>query len=67
MIPGVSDAKAKAKGLLYEHPPRVISKEIEKYIRPICEDLSRDDLLTRCLGGHMQNPNKSFNANIIRF
>lgn len=34
--------------------------------KPIYEDLSRDDLLERCLGGHTQNANESFNAIVWR-
>jgi len=30
------------------------------------EDLSRDNLLTRCLGGYTQNANESFNATVWR-
>ena len=32
----------------------------------VYEDLSRDDLLERCLGGYTQNANESFNATIWR-
>lgn len=38
----------------------------EKVILPIFEDLSREDLLQRCLGGHTQNANESFNATVWR-
>ena len=30
------------------------------------QDLSNDDLLTRCLGGHTQNANESFNSTLWR-
>lgn len=33
---------------------------------PIYEDLSREDLLQRCLGGHTQNANESFHALVWR-
>lgn len=36
-------------------------------IRPIYEDLSRNDLLERCLGAYNQNNNESFNAVIWKF
>ncbi len=39
---------------------------MQKHIRPIYEDLSRDDLLERCLDGHTQNANESFNTIVWR-
>jgi hypothetical protein len=48
----------------FEHPDRLINEEVEKYIRPIYEDLSNDNLSTRCLGGYTQNSNESFNSTI---
>ena len=50
----------------YKHPLPVISPEVEKFILPIYKDLSRDDLLVKCLGGHTQNANESFNAMVWR-
>ncbi|EZA54492.1 hypothetical protein X777_05747 [Ooceraea biroi] len=44
-------AEAAGKTQEYEHPPP-LNPEIVKHILPIYEDLSKDDLLTRCLGGH---------------
>jgi len=38
----------------------------KQHLLPIYEDLSRDYLLQRCLGGHTQNANESFNATIWR-
>lgn len=35
-------------------------------ILPIYEDLSKEELLTKCLGGHTQNANESFNAMVWR-
>lgn len=32
--------------------------------KPVYEDLSRDDLLNRCLGGCTQNNNESFNSTV---
>lgn len=61
--------KAQVAGTLesFRHPiNRVIQPDIEEYIRPIYEDLSRDDLLTKCLGGHTQNANESFNSTVWR-
>lgn len=31
-------------------------------VKPVYEELSRDELLSRCLGGFTQNTNESFNA-----
>ncbi|KAG8236553.1 hypothetical protein J437_LFUL016858 [Ladona fulva] len=56
---------AQALGENFEHPPP-LNPEVQKCILPIYEDLSRDDLLERCLGGHSQNANESFNATIWR-
>ena len=50
----------------FKHGARVIDENIEKHIRPIYEDLSNDELMERCLGGHTQNPNESFNATVWR-
>ncbi|XP_046145882.1 uncharacterized protein LOC123989223 [Osmia bicornis bicornis] len=52
--------------MAFKHGVRVIDEKIEKQIRPIYEDLSNDELLERCLGGHTQNPNESFNATVWR-
>ncbi|XP_043592563.1 uncharacterized protein LOC122572070 [Bombus pyrosoma] len=48
----------------FEHPNRLINEEVEKHIRTIYEDLSNDNLLTRCLGCYIQNTNESFNSTI---
>lgn len=45
----------------YEQPAP-LHKDVAKAILPIFEDLSKEDLLQRCLGGHTQNANESFNA-----
>lgn len=36
--------------------------EVFEAVKPIYEELSRDELLTRCLGGYTQNSNESFNS-----
>ncbi|XP_018358960.1 PREDICTED: uncharacterized protein LOC108758473 [Trachymyrmex cornetzi] len=41
-----------------------LSEEVYEAIKPIYEDLSRDELLNRCLGGYTQNSNESFNATV---
>ncbi|XP_046737742.1 uncharacterized protein LOC124406386 [Diprion similis] len=44
----------------------LLHKSIQKHLLPIYQDLSRDDLLKRCLGGHTQNANESSNLTIWR-
>ncbi|XP_032682479.1 uncharacterized protein LOC116849445 [Odontomachus brunneus] len=41
-----------------------MSEQVYKAILPIYEELSRDDLLLRCLGGFTQNSNESLNATV---
>ncbi|KYN06232.1 hypothetical protein ALC62_02824, partial [Cyphomyrmex costatus] len=56
--------KAQATGNSnYKHKPP-LSQEVFKAISPIYEQLSTDELLTRCLGGYTQNSNESFNATV---
>lgn len=50
-----------------EPHPKPLHPDVQKELQPIYEDLSRDDLLIRCLGGHTQNPNESFNSTVWRF
>lgn len=60
--------KAEATGAdvrLVKHPDP-LHPDVQKKIFPIYEDLSRDDLLHRCLGGHTQNANESYNNLIWR-
>lgn len=42
------------------------SREIRKSVKPIYEDLSRDDLLERRLGCHSQNNNESLHSTVWR-
>ena len=60
--------KAEATNTLaaFKHAPRLIDELVEKHIRPVYEGLSKDELLTRCLGGHTQNANESFNSTVWR-
>ena len=44
----------------------LFDEEIKQHLLPIYEDLSKDNLLERCLGGHTQNANESFNATVWR-
>ena len=62
MILGLVNGQLKT----FKHPPRLMDEQFEKHIRPIYQDLSNDDLLTRCLGGHTQNANDSFNSTVWR-
>ncbi|XP_046589419.1 uncharacterized protein LOC124293252 [Neodiprion lecontei] len=47
----------------YRHKPP-LPKEVLEAITPVYENLSRDDLLQRCLGGFTQNNNESFNKSV---
>lgn len=49
-----------------EHDPP-LHPDVAAAILPIYQDLSRDDLLDRCLGGYTQNSNESLNALIWKF
>lgn len=46
--------------------PLPLHPDVQKHILPIFNDLSSDELLSRCLGGHTQNANESFNATVWR-
>lgn len=50
-------------GTPYDHPAP-LHPDVAKNILPIYEDLSRKDLLERCLGGHTQSANGSFNSTV---
>lgn len=56
-------AEASNETRSYNHP---LHPDVQRQILPIYEDLSRDDLLMRCLGGYTQNANESFNATVWR-
>jgi len=58
-------AEARGEEKNYDHPSRIIT-DIEKHLIPICEKLSKEEFLTRCLDGYMQNSNESFNSTIWR-
>jgi hypothetical protein len=47
--------------------PVLLHPEVQKYILPIYEDLTNKNLLQRCLDGHTQNANESFNSTVWRF
>lgn len=59
-------AKATNKLNEYTHKP-ALHPDIIKAITPIYQELSKDDLLERCLGGYTQNSNKSLKALIWTF
>ncbi|XP_052758504.1 uncharacterized protein LOC128202373 [Galleria mellonella] len=44
----------------------LLGEDLKQHLLPIYQDLSKDDLLERCLGGHTQNANESFNATVWR-
>lgn len=46
---------------VYTHKP-AIGNDVFNAVKPVYEELSREDLLTRCLGGYTQNSNESYNA-----
>ncbi|XP_044580501.1 uncharacterized protein LOC123262383 [Cotesia glomerata] len=58
--------EAKALGTEPPKHPTPLHPDVQKAIFPIYQDLSRVDLLERCLGGHTQNANESFNSTIWR-
>lgn len=58
--------KQTALGMTHKPHPTPLHPDVQKEILPIYEDLSRDELLERCLGGHTQNANESFNSTVWR-
>ena len=55
--------KTQAAGALSDyHHKALISEEVFEAIKPVHDDLSRNELLNRCLGGFTQNSNETFNA-----
>ena len=56
--------KAKATGSLdeYKHEKPPLSDKVLNILEPIYQELSRDDLLTRCIGAETQNNNESLNS-----
>ncbi|KAJ8936817.1 hypothetical protein NQ318_015284 [Aromia moschata] len=59
-----AEALGANKDLLKHSEP--LHPDVQKYILPIYEDLTKDDLLQRCLGGRTQNANESYNSTIWR-
>ncbi|CAH2088980.1 unnamed protein product [Euphydryas editha] len=44
----------------FKHPP-ALAKDVQEVLKPIYDDLTKQELLERCLGGNTQNNNESFN------
>ncbi|KYM98778.1 hypothetical protein ALC62_10506 [Cyphomyrmex costatus] len=57
--------RAKSSNTLatYTHKPPM-SDVVYEAIKPVYEQLTADDLLTRCIGGFTQNSNESFNSTV---
>ncbi|XP_057341923.1 uncharacterized protein LOC130678611 isoform X1 [Microplitis mediator] len=55
--------RAEARGELdtFSHDYSPLPSDVLKAIKPIYEDLSNENLLSRCVGGFNQNNNESFN------
>lgn len=55
--------RAQSSGTIddYTHNP-AMHNDVFNAIKPIYDELSSDDLLSRCLGGFTQNANESFNS-----
>ena len=47
----------------FQHPP-ALAEDIQPALKKIYEDLSTDDLLSRCLGANTQNNNECFNSTV---
>ncbi|KAG8238746.1 hypothetical protein J437_LFUL018166 [Ladona fulva] len=65
LIPGALGREQMLKDHLYKHKDALPQIVID-VITPIYEDLSRNELLERCLGGFTQNNNQSFNSLVWR-
>ena len=59
-------AVALGKDPKLENLTPLLHEDMKQHLLPIYQDLSKDDLLERCLGGHTQNLNESFNSTIWR-
>lgn len=61
--------KAEAKNELdqFHHDKPPLIPEVQEAIKPVFEDLSKDELLIRCLGAETQNNNESLNSLIWTF
>lgn len=48
----------------FKHTTPPLSDLVQDYVKPVFEDLTKDDLLNRCLGKNTQNNNESFNSTV---
>ena len=55
------EAQKKLKG--YKHPPP-LADDVQQVLKPIYDDLTKQELLERCLGVHTQNNNEAFNHTV---
>lgn len=55
--------RARAEGTLddFQHEYKALPDDVLKVIKPIYQNLSKDELLQRCVGGFNQNNNESLN------
>ena len=53
--------RAQARNEAFQHDYRPLPSNVLDAIRPIYNDLSKETLLERCVGGFNQNNNESFN------
>lgn len=56
---------AEATGATFDHSAP-LHPDLQKHLLFLYKDLSKDELLKRCLGGHTQNANESFNSCVWR-
>jgi len=61
----IKDTKQLVDEVVYDHLAP-LHPDVVWHITPIFKDLSNDDLLKRCLDGHTQNSNESFNSTVWR-
>ena len=51
-------AEASGEDLKLSKHPAPLNSQVQEHVEPIFQELSRDDLLGRCLGGHTQKANE---------
>ncbi|XP_011882083.1 PREDICTED: uncharacterized protein LOC105569888 [Vollenhovia emeryi] len=56
---------AEATGATFDHPAP-LHPDLQKHLLPLYEDLSKNELVQRYLGGHTQNVTESFNSCVWR-
>lgn len=55
--------QAVAEKKVFKHSP-ALSEQVQKYVEPVYQRLTADDLLTRCLGRNTQNNNECYNKSL---